>query len=493
MQQQVENILLNRFRITRDTPLLLAISGGLDSVVLLHLLELGKFNYALAHVNYGLRGEESDGDEQFVHQLSVQYNRKLHVLHLNEKEIPSNLKKTKNEAEESAASFKDPEALNFANFPHEKGIQETARQIRYNWFESLLDEFYPGGKILTAHHADDSVETMLFNFFRGTGLAGLKGIPQKNGRILRPLLNFTKNELAEYAGLHLLNYRVDSSNLTDKYTRNYFRNQVIPMISKVMPGAGQQLYKNLQRFEQSYQLYEQSVIRHKKRLMEFRGLEVHIPARKLLLTEPLETMVFEIIRNYGFHSAQTNEVIDLCESETGKFIQSDTHRILKNRNWLIISPLENTGTTSAFTIEENDEVVSTSEADFHISVTDWKSHPGIKADADKIIINSESNIPGIKSSPDIAQLDAKHIKFPLIIRKWKAGDYFYPLGMKKKKKVARFLIDQKLSMTQKEKIYVIESDKKILWIAGQRIDDRYKITDSTTKVLKIKMIPKTSQ
>lgn len=484
MQQQFENILLNKFRITRDTPLLLAISGGLDSVVLLHLLELGKFNYALAHVNYGLRGEESDGDEEFVRQLSVQYNRRLHVLRLDKKETQSDLIINEPSTEASiTSSDKDQEALNSATFPKEKGIQEAARQIRYNWFESLVDEFYPGGKILTAHHADDSVETMLFNFFRGTGLAGLKGIPSKNGRILRPLLKFTRNELAEYAGLHLLNYRVDSSNLTDKYTRNYFRNQVIPMVSKVLPGADQQLYNNLQRFDQSYQLYEQSVIRHKKRVMEFRGLEVHIPARKLLLTEPLETIVYEIIRNYGFHSAQTREVIALCESETGKFIQSDTHRILKNRNWLIISPLSTPESATVFTIEEDDELVSTPLYDFQISLNDWKTNSAIKP---------ETKDPKIESSPDIAQLDAKHIKFPLIIRKWKAGDYFYPLGMKKKKKVARFLIDQKLSLTQKEKIYVIESDKKILWVAGQRIDDRFKITGSTKKVLKIRMIPKTS-
>ncbi len=484
MQQQFENILLNKFRVTRDTPLLLAISGGLDSVVLLHMLELGKFNYALAHVNYGLRGEESDGDEEFVKQLSVQYNRKLHVLRLEKKQSQSNSLHKEN-LPEAPASSPDPdqEVVNPATFPKEKGIQETARQIRYNWFETLLDEFYPDGKILTAHHADDSVETMLFNFFRGTGLAGLKGIPAKNARILRPLLNFTRNELAEYAGLHLLNYRVDSSNLTDKYTRNYFRNQVIPMVSKVLPGADQQLYHNLQRFEQSYQLYEQSVIRHKKRLMEFRGLEIHIPARKLLLTEPLETIVYEIIRNYGFHPAQTSEVIALCDSETGKFIPSDTHRILKNRNWLIISPLSNPESATVFTIEEDDEIVSTPGYDFHISLNEWKTNSATQ---------TESKDPKIQSSPDIAQLDTKHIKFPLIIRKWKAGDYFYPLGMKKKKKVARFLIDQKLSLTQKEKIYVIESDKKILWVAGQRIDDRFKITNSTTKVLKIRMIPKSS-
>ncbi|MGZ5245686.1 MAG: tRNA lysidine(34) synthetase TilS [Flavitalea sp.] len=459
MQQQFENILLNKFHINRNTPLLLAISGGLDSVVLLHLLELGKYNYALAHVNYGLRGNESDEDENFVKQLSVQYNRKLHLLHpdMNKRESHPDANKTEQ---------------NSRQIVKEKGIQEAARQIRYNWFESLLDEFYPEGKILTAHHADDSIETMLFNFFRGTGISGLKGIPAINGRIVRPLLTFTRNELADYAGLHLLNYRIDSSNLTDKYTRNYFRNQVIPMVTKALPGADQQLYHNLQRFEQSYQLYEQSVSRHKRRLMEFQGMEVHISARKLLLTEPLETIVFEIIRNYGFHPGQTGEVISLCESETGKFIQSDTHRILKNRNWLIISPLGNPESSSVFTIEEDDQIISTPGTDFHISIT-------------------ESDNPQIQTGSDIVQLDAKHIKFPLIIRKWKAGDYFYPLGMKKKKKVARFLIDQKLSMTQKEKVHVIESDKKILWVVGQRIDDRFKITESTKKVLKIRSVPKT--
>ncbi len=437
LQQRFDEIMLHRFSIHADTPLILAISGGLDSVVLNHLLS--GYNVTLAHVNFGLRGKESDRDESFVRSLAEKYDRRIEVLN------------------PDTESFAVEEGLS---------IQEAARRIRYDWFHKINP---PNGKILTAHHADDAVETMIMNFFRGTGIMGLKGIPAMQNNIIRPLIDFKREELKAYAELNDLNWMEDSSNLTDKYTRNYFRNRIIPAIKEVYPSAEDQLYHNLQRFNETAQLYEQSVTRHKKRLMEFRGLEVHIPVAKMLNSKPLSTLVFEVFRNYGFNASQVDELITLCGSDTGKFMQSASHRVLKNRNWLIISPLNEPAVNSVFVIHKEDELLETPG----FSITHKVLEGPVKIDPD----------------PTIALLNANELKYPLILRKWKAGDYFYPLGMKKKKKVARFLIDQKLSALQKENIYVLESAKRIAWIVGFRIDERFKVVGEMKNV-KLKMIRK---
>jgi tRNA(Ile)-lysidine synthase len=430
LQQRFDAIMFHEFGIHANTPLLLAISGGLDSVVLNHLLN--GYNITLAHVNFGLRGKESDRDEDFVRELAKRYDRKIEVLH------------------PDTESFAVEEGLS---------IQEAARRIRYEWFQKINPS---NGKILTAHHADDAVETMIMNFFRGTGIMGLKGIPSMHKNIIRPLIGFKRNELKAYAEANELSWMEDSSNLTDKYTRNYFRNKIIPAIKEVYPSAEDQLYHNLQRFNETAQLYEEAVSRHKKRLMEFRGLEVHIPAAKLLNTKPLTTLVFEVFRNYGFHASQVDELVSLCNSETGRYMQSVTHRVLKNRNWLIISPLNESSATTIHTIEKEDEWMDTQA----FSITHKVLEGPVKIDPD----------------PSVALLNYNELKYPLILRKWKAGDYFYPLGMKKKKKVARFLIDQKLSALQKENIYVLESAKRIAWIVGLRIDERFKVVGQMKNV-----------
>ncbi len=303
------------------------------------------------------------------------------------------------------------------------------------------------------------------NFFKGTGIAGLRGILSKQGKIIRPLLFARREEILAFAKENNLSWVEDSSNESDKYSRNYIRHQVIPVIEKIYPEAESNLAENLQRFRDIENLYQQSISLHKKKLCEQKGNEIHIPVLKLKKTEAIHSIVYEIIKDFGFHAAHVNEVINLLDSESGRYIASPMHRIIKNRNWLIIAPVV---TEEAENILIDRDILNVKFAGGSLQLEQLSTH--------------DSPLTTHHSS---AQLDLKQIHFPLLLRKWKAGDYFYPLGMKKKKKLARFFIDQKLSKTEKEKVWVIESDKRIVWIVGHRIDDRFKITGQTNDVLKI--------
>jgi tRNA(Ile)-lysidine synthase len=435
--------------------LLLAVSGGVDSVVLCELCKQADYDFVIAHCNFQLRGEESERDEQFVRELAKKYNAEIFVKKFD----------TEKYAEENKLS-----------------IQVAARELRYGWFNQIVNgqlsmvNGHAGfihhspltiHHILTAHHANDNIETLLINFFKGTGISGLRGILPKHGKIIRPLLFAKKEELLEFAKENNLSYVEDSSNVSDKYTRNYFRNQLIPSVQKVFPQVEDNLLNNIQRFKDIETLYQQSIELHKKKLLEKKGEEIHIPVLKLFKSDPLPTIVYEIIKDFGFTSNQTEEVIKLLNSDSGKYVQSHTHKIIKNRNWLIITSSLTTVAENIL-IEEEDKVVEFSNSKLEMKQI---SAAGYK----------------LSGSESVAQLDSDEIKFPLLLRKWKQGDYFYPLGMKKKKKLSRFFIDQKLSLTEKENIWVLEMNKKIIWIVGKRIDDRFKITPKTKNILKISL------
>jgi tRNA(Ile)-lysidine synthase len=427
--------------------LLLAVSGGIDSVVLCEIFHLLNYRFAIAHCNFQLRGEESEKDEAFVRDLAKRYS------------VPVWVKKF--ETEIYAAQNKI-------------SIQVAARTLRYGWFNELLETSTAEKEnrlnyIVTAHHSDDNIETVLMNFFKGTGITGMRGMLPKTGRLIRPLLFSAKKDLLAFAEAHQLAYREDSSNASDKYSRNYIRHQVVPLIEKLYPGAGENLIANINRFRDTEILYMQAIAVHKKRLLEYRNNEVYIPLLKLLKTDPLASVVYEIAKDYDFSSAQAEEIISLLHADTGKFILSATHRILKNRNWLIISPLQ---------IQQS--YISVIEKD----TTQVLFEQGIlRLHKKKAIINSGK--PVFSTSPGIATFDLKDIRFPLLLRRWKTGDYFYPLGMAKKKKLSRFFIDQKLSLADKEKVWVLEMNKKIIWVVNYRIDDRFKITDSTKEIIQV--------
>ena len=442
--------------------LLLAVSGGVDSVVLSELCKQAGYDFEIVHCNFQLRGEESERDEEFVRTLTKKYDVGIKI--------------KKFETEKYAAENK-------------MSIQEAARSLRYEWFEeivnrqeSILSTEYlvlstqnvkKRVHLLTAHHADDNAETALINFCRGTGLHGLTGIPVSYGNIKRPLLSFTKKELLEFAKENNLEFVEDSSNLSSRYTRNLFRNEIIPAISKVYPQVNENLNDNISRFKEIEKLYQLSVKEIKKKLVKEKGSEWHIPVKQLMGYNN-RALIYDLISDYGFSEKQIDEVIKLSDSDSGKYIDSPLfqYRIIKHRHWFIISPVHSAESANII-IEEKDESVFFEEGILKFEITGNPVRPGHPG--------GQQTITG----SHIASLDANKISFPLLLRKWKQGDYFYPLGMKKKKKLSRFFIDQKISKSGKEKIWVLEMDKKIIWVVGHRIDERFKLTENTKKVLRI--------
>jgi tRNA(Ile)-lysidine synthase len=440
--------------------LLLAVSGGVDSVVLCELCKQAGYDFVIAHCNFQLRGKESERDKEFVKQLATKYGVDFLVTDF----------ETDTYAKENKIS-----------------TQEAARELRYNWFKEIItnwklgksnkekDGSLPAARyfLLTAHHADDNIETLLMNFFRGTGLHGMTGIATKASSgilnyIRRPLLSFSKEELVAFAKENELEWVEDSSNESSKYTRNFFRNELIPAISKVYPQVKENLADNINRFKEIEKLYQVSVAAVIKKLCRQKGNEVHIPVKQLMGYNN-KALTYEIIHQYGFNEKQVEEVEKLAMSDSGKFIVApdNTYRIIKHRHWFIISPMES---------KEAENIV----------IEEGISNIQFAIGSMQIEALSGNNL-SLPAGNTIAALDIKDIMFPLLLRKWKTGDYFYPLGMSKKKKVARFLIDQKLSVADKEKVWVIESNKRILWVVGHRIDDRFKITANTKKVLQLRL------
>ncbi len=451
---------------TNNCHLILAVSGGIDSIVLTDLISKAKFNFTIAHCNFQLRREESERDETFVKILAEKYHKEILI--------------------------KKFDTENFAK-QNKLSIQEAARKLRYEWFSSVISQQSVVGSpelvnsnrstanyqlpttnwLCTAHHADDNIETLLINFFRGTGIKGLTGIPvlDKERKIIRPLLFAKRGDILQYAKENNLQWVEDSSNLEDKYTRNFFRNRLIPSIAEIFPDVKNNLLHNIERFQQTEILFQQAIEQHKKKLIEQKGNEFHIPILKLQKSVPLYTLLWEIIKGFGFHTAQTDEVKKLFTADNASYITSSTHRIIKNRNWLIIAPLQ-TEIAETILIEKEDSEIQFSNGKLFISTI--KPRQSTHGDDQRETRNEKRET-----------FNSSEITFPLLLRKWKQGDYFYPLGMKKKKKLSRFFIDEKLSKTEKENIWILETDKKIIWVIGYRIDERFKITPSTKQILHI--------
>jgi tRNA(Ile)-lysidine synthase len=429
---------MNSRQFPANASFLIAVSGGVDSSVLCELCHQAELNFAIAHCNFQLRGTESERDEAFVRSLALKYKVPVWVRRFD------------------TSAFADQNKIS---------IQEAARVLRYEWFDHLRKE---NGftSILTAHHADDNIETLLFNFFRGTGLQGLMAIPEEDKQerhLLRPLLRIRRKTILEFAAKHDLQWVEDSSNLLSKYTRNYFRNELIPALKHVFPQVEENLLQNIERFRKINVLYQEGVELIIDKIVIKNGDEWRIPVKKLLsFTET--SLIYEVIRRFGFGEKQVPEVIKLCHSTSGKFIENQQYQIIRHRDWIIIAP--KVYESKIIAIDKDVPEVRFAEG--------WLNLKTISRERFSM-----------QQSSEIAQLDATKVSFPLILRPWKEGDYFYPLGMPKKKKLARFFIDLKLPKHQKERIWVLESHQRIIWVLGLRIDERFKVTEHTKKILTI--------
>jgi len=422
---------------SKDGHFVLAVSGGADSVVLAHLLKGAGINFEIAHCNFGLRGAESDRDEAFVKNLAVTIDVPFHVKHFD---------------------------TNAFALEHKISIQEAARDLRYAWFATF------NTIVVTAHHANDNIETVFMHFCRGTGIAGLTGIePYKaNERLLRPLLIFHKQEILDYANEAGIAFVEDSSNSSDKYTRNFFRHQVLPSVREVYPQSEQNILLTIKHLREVSEVYKEAMQKIVSKLQFINGNEIHIPVLMWQKAKPLDTITFEMLYPYGFTAAQVPEVIKLLSAHNGAVLVSGTHRLIKNRNWMILAPLASAINTSVVVVEQNDASI-----DFPVGTLTLQTTIAQVPDA---------------SDNNTCMLDAAALQYPLILRPTATGDYFYPLGMQKKKKLSKFLIDLKLSKTAKEKVWVLVSNNRIAWVIGYRIDNRFKITPASKYVVKLSLL-----
>ncbi|MFN4949849.1 MAG: tRNA lysidine(34) synthetase TilS [Bacteroidota bacterium] len=426
-----------------DDVLLIAISGGLDSVVLAYLCKLAGYPIELAHCNFQLRGEESERDELFVSKLASSWGINVHVQRFD------------------TAEYAAAEQLS---------VQEAARQLRYEWFNSLAIQYSRIKWILTAHHRDDQAETLLMNFLRGTGLSGLTGIPVRNGIILRPLLSYERRQLEQYALAMQLSFVTDSSNQKEEYTRNYFRHTVIPAIQKVFPSVVENLCDNQVRFTSIEKLYKQLTAVQTQRLLKGKDGEYQFPIAELARFQGT-AFLYELLQPFGFTPGQIMEAERLLVARTGaQLVASEGNwRLVKHRKFLILSPQK----------QMNADFISVDLDDQTIAF------PAGKLEFQKI---KKVDLKELGSS-QVAAFESQHLEFPLQIRRWRAGDYFYPLGMSKKKKVARLLIDLKYSLSEKERVWVLTAGEKIVWVIGIRIDERFKVKDKTQGAIRIAYTP----
>ncbi len=408
-------------------------------MALAHLFREGGIPFGVAHCNFGLRAEASDMDEALVADWCQQAGVAFHV--------------TRFDTKQQSLEWK-------------KATQETARILRYEWFETIRQQ-NGYAAIATAHHANDNVETLLINLFRGTGINGIHGILPDNGHIIRPLLFTTRERLMAYVAEQQIMFREDASNASDDYLRNAVRHKIVPVIKELFPNAIANVNESISRFAEAGQIYNKAIETERKKLIEKRGQDFYIPIRKLRYREPLATICYELLQPFGFTSAQVPHVLGLLESESGHFVPSPTHRIIRNRDFLIVTTLATTG-TDFIEVHEAPCVIDTGRQQFAFSIIDKPAD--VSADANR------------------AYVDLSSVSFPMVLRKWRTGDYFYPLGMgMKKKKVSRLLIDRKMPIHEKEQLYILECNKRIVWVSGVRADERFKVRPSTVKVLVVDM------
>lgn len=420
---------------TREDKILLAVSGGIDSMVMLHLFQANRFNVSVAHANFQLRQRESDGDEQFVKDYCAQHGIPFFFKRFTTSEYAAN---------------------------NSLSIQMAARELRYAWFDQLTNENH-FDFIATAHHLNDSIETTLLSFVRGSGSEGLDGIAPKNGKIIRPLLFATRDQIAHYAQENKIAWREDSSNASDDYQRNFIRHKVVPILKDLNPSLEDSFQDSLEKIASANELTMLGLERWREKNVQNKNDQILLSKKGFDGFQNPAGLLWHLVKQFGFNLDQCSQAIKALNGQSGKHFTSHEYELTIDREHLILSKKEN------------------SHMEVQIDKGQHEVHLG-----NLVLKIQETEKIEISKDPFVANLDASKIKFPLVWRKWRPGDSFHPLGMDHKKKLSDFFVDQKISLVDKEKITVLESGNEIVWVIGHRVDDRYKIPQGfNKKMLKI--------
>ncbi len=423
-------------KIDVKSKVLCAISGGIDSTVMLHILNNYGFECIVAHCNFKLRGKESDDDQKFVQQLAVKYDVKFVTI--------------------------DFDTENYANSLG-ISIQMAARDLRYQWFKETKEKF-SCDYIALAHNSDDQIETMLTNLIRGTGVRGLSGMYFLKNDILRPLIFTSRLEIENYAKDFNIDFRNDSTNATTKYSRNKIRHQILPLFEEINPAARENILKTNSFIKETSEILADYIKIVSEKCTYYKNEDFVIDLNELFKYKSPNTVIFEILIKIGIPKILASDAIQLLYSGSGKYCEFATYKILRNRNEIIVKRIKQSS-SQEITIHKD-----SFEKDFYSQ--------GILA---KIV--NINDFGGFENNSQIAYLDFNKLSFPLKIRKWQHGDKFKPFGMNNFKKLSDFFNDLKLSNFDKEKIDLLCSADKIVWIIGYRSDNRFKVDDSTKNIL----------
>ena len=406
-------------------------------MVLCEVLHQLKYTFAVAHCNFGLRAEEAEADQLFVKKLAKKYDVPFFTENF------------------STRAFAEQEKIS---------TQMAARTLRYQWFESVRQqEGYD--YVATAHHSNDTTETILLHLTKGTGIAGLHGIPARNGYIIRPLLPVTKDDIYEFVTMNKIIWREDSSNETTKYQRNKIRHEVIPVLKEINPNLEETMQHTAERVSHAEAIVAAYIAQLRGQCVKEAEEAVYVALQPLQQATGLPVVLHELLRPYNFSYSVVLELVAALEGISGKQFNSPTHTLVKDRDQLVITP-KNISSFGSITIAEGDTTVAAGNMDFTIRYVD-------------------ANTYKLNTKPHVAALDAEQLKFPLKLRAWQEGDWFVPLGMNGKKKISDFLIDKKVPANLKPQTLVLVSEQSIAWVVGLRPDNRFKVTDKTQKVVEI--------
>jgi tRNA(Ile)-lysidine synthase len=429
-----------------EDKILLAVSGGMDSLVMTELFRKAGFHYGIAHCNFMLRGDDSEKDELFVAGIA----REHHVPFF------SNRFRTAAYAQEHGIS-----------------IQMAARVLRYEWFREIMQgngyDF-----IATAHHLDDQAETFFINMIRSSGIAGFHGILPKQGKVVRPLLFATRREIEKFSRENAIVFREDTSNHETKYLRNKIRHEILPVLLEISPDFVQHQTENILRIREAEQIYREAIEAKRAKIVKSEEGMISISVNDIRNLNPAGTYLHELLSPYGFNFSQVKDLLKILDKISGKTILSPTHRLVRDREKILITLLKKRSPGKGIPKK------------IIISKTTTTLGNPLKLSFRKL--KNDGNFE-IDPSREIASLDMNKLSFPLLLRKWEHGDFFYPFGRNHRKKLSDFFIDEKISIPVKENTWVLCSGKDIIWIVGHRIDNRFRITSRTKEVLRIRLTP----